>query len=67
LNEFKKLEKFLRLVFGQKRKQLGGILKSAYDIQKIEQIFKEENILLSIRSEALSLDQVLALYRKFSQ
>lgn len=65
-SEFKKLEKFLRLVFGHKRKQLGGILKSAYEQVKIENIFKEENIPLTIRAEALALDQVLALYRKFS-
>jgi 16S rRNA (adenine1518-N6/adenine1519-N6)-dimethyltransferase len=66
LSEFRKLEKFLRLIFGQKRKQLGGILKSSYEAQKIETIFKEENILLTIRSEALTLAEVLALYRKFT-
>lgn len=64
--EFKNLEKFLRLMFGNKRKQLGGILKSAYDQSKIEIIFKEENILLTIRAEALTFEQVINLYRKFN-
>jgi 16S rRNA (adenine1518-N6/adenine1519-N6)-dimethyltransferase len=67
LSEFRALEKFLRLVFAQKRKQLGGILKSAYPVDKIATIFNEENILLTIRAEALSLEQVLALYRKFTK
>jgi 16S rRNA (adenine1518-N6/adenine1519-N6)-dimethyltransferase len=67
LSEFKTLEIFLRLVFAHKRKQLGGILKSAYELKKIETIFQEENILLTVRAEALSLDQILALYRKFKK
>jgi 16S rRNA (adenine1518-N6/adenine1519-N6)-dimethyltransferase len=67
LNEFRKLEKFLRLVFGNKRKQLGGILKSAYSSEKIEKIFTGENILLTIRAEALALEQVITLYRKFNE
>ena len=66
LAEFKTLEKFLRLMFSHKRKQLGGVLKSAYPSTKIEKVFAEENILLTIRAEALSLEQVLTLYRKFS-
>jgi 16S rRNA (adenine1518-N6/adenine1519-N6)-dimethyltransferase len=65
LAQFKNLEKFLRLMFSLKRKQLGGILKSTYPASKIETIFKSENILLTIRAEALTLEQVLALYRKF--
>ena len=65
-NDFKKLEKFLRLVFAQKRKQLGGILKSAYPVELIAKIFQEENVLLTIRAEALTFEQVLALYRKFN-
>jgi 16S rRNA (adenine1518-N6/adenine1519-N6)-dimethyltransferase len=66
LQDFRKLEKFLRLMFSQKRKQLGGIMKAQYPIEKIHTIFSEENILETIRAEALTLDQVLNLYRKFS-
>lgn len=65
LGEFLKFEKFLRLVFSQKRKQLGGILKAQYQPERIHQIFTELNIELTIRAEALSLAQIQTLYRKF--
>ena len=65
LNEFQKLEKFLRLMFSQKRKQLGGVLKSSYATTLIDEVFSGLKIEKSIRAEALSLEQVLTLYRKF--
>lgn len=64
LAEFRALEKFLRQMFSQKRKQLGGILKSFYPVTKIQESFSSLDIPLTIRAEALSLDQVLELYRK---
>jgi 16S rRNA (adenine1518-N6/adenine1519-N6)-dimethyltransferase len=64
LSEFRELEKFLRLMFSQKRKQLGGVLKSSFAIQKIQETFSALNIPLTIRAEALSLKDVLELYRK---
>jgi 16S rRNA (adenine1518-N6/adenine1519-N6)-dimethyltransferase len=65
LVEFHKLEKFLRLMFSQKRKQLGGVLKSSFTPNLIDEVFTSLNIEKSIRAEALSLEQVLLLYRKF--
>ncbi len=65
LAEFLKFEKFLRLVFSQKRKQLGGVLKAQFKPEQIQQIFSELNIELTIRAEALSLAQIQTLYRKF--
>lgn len=65
LNDFSKLEKFLRLMFSQKRKQLGGILKSSYPVNLIDDVFTSLNIEKSIRAEALTLEQVLQMYRKF--
>lgn len=65
LDEFLILEKFVRHLFAQKRKQLGGHLKSSYSVEKISQIFTKLNIPLTIRAEALSLHQVLDLYRNF--
>lgn len=65
LQDFHSLEKFLRLIYSQKRKQLGGILRSQYSIEKITNVFTELNIELSVRAEALSLQQVQNLYRKF--
>jgi 16S rRNA (adenine1518-N6/adenine1519-N6)-dimethyltransferase len=64
LSEFRELEKFLRQMFSQRRKQLGGVMKSFYPPPAIKEAFEELNIALSIRSEALTLDQVLDLYRK---
>lgn len=64
LAEFDKLEKFLRHVFSQKRKQLGGVLKSFYSAELLAKHFGELNIPLTIRAEALELSQVLELYRR---
>ncbi len=66
LSEFRELEKFLRHMFSQKRKQLGGVLKSYYSIEKIQESFQALGISTTIRAEALSLEQVLKLYRKLS-
>ncbi len=66
IDDFLKLEKFLRLMFSQKRKQLGGVLKSFYQQTNIEAAFNSQDIPLSIRAEALSLEQVLNLYRILS-
>ena len=63
LAEFHTLEKFLRLLFSQKRKQLGGLLKSSFAIESIHQSFEALAIPLTIRAEALTLEQVIALYR----
>lgn len=65
LEEFKTLEKFIRIVFSQKRKQLGGILKSHFEPTRIQEIFRELNIELTIRAEALTLENILDLYRMF--
>lgn len=67
LNEFNHYEKFLRTLFAQKRKQLGGLLKSSFDQALIETSFNELSIPLTIRAEALTLDQVIALYRKLKK
>lgn len=67
LSEFHTLEKFLRTLFSQKRKQLGGLLKSSFPQPLIESSFNELNIPLTIRAEALSLTQVIDLYRKLKK
>jgi 16S rRNA (adenine1518-N6/adenine1519-N6)-dimethyltransferase len=63
LSEFRTFEKFLRVLFSQKRKQLGGVLKSAYPIELITESFAKINVPLTIRSEALTFEQVIELYR----
>lgn len=63
LSEFRTLEKFLRQMFSQKRKQLGGVLKSYYLPAKIQETFESLGIPLTIRAEALTKEQSLELYR----
>lgn len=63
LADFHKLEKFLRLLFSQRRKQLGGMLKASFPIELIQESFAKIDVPLTIRAEALTLDQVLDLYR----
>ena len=53
-------------MFSQKRKQLGGILKSYYAINVIQESFASLGIETTIRAEALTLNQVLDLYRKLN-
>jgi 16S rRNA (adenine1518-N6/adenine1519-N6)-dimethyltransferase len=62
LSEIDRYEKFLRLAFGQRRKQLGGILRAEWGTEKTEASFREAEIPMTIRAEALTMEQVLALY-----
>lgn len=64
LEEFRTLEKFLRQMFSQRRKQMGGVLKSYYLPQKIKESFESLGLQTTLRSEVLTLEQVLELYRK---
>lgn len=62
--EFRTLEKFLRQMFSQRRKQIGGVLKSYYPQTKILESFESLGLATSLRAEVLTLEQVLELYRK---
>ncbi len=63
LSQFRHFEKFLRLVFSQKRKQLGSVLKSNYSADKLAKGLADCQIERTIRSEAFDHSQVIALYR----
>lgn len=63
LNFVDEYEKFLRLVFSQKRKQLGGILKDAIGAENAKRKLQAVGLSREIRSEALSFDQVIALFK----
>ena len=62
LKDWNKYEKFLRLLFGQRRKQIGKVLKQSYPAESLSKTFEELNIPLTIRSERLSLTQVQELF-----
>lgn len=60
--DFDKLNKFSRLVFSGKRKQLLGMLKQHYNKEKLEKSFITLQISPQIRAEALTIEQVNGLY-----
>ena len=56
-------ESYLRLAFGQRRKQLGGILKGSWGEDLTRSRMDKTGISPQIRAEALSYPQVLDLFR----
>lgn len=63
LSEIDQFEKYLRLVFGQRRKQLGGILKNDWGAEAAERRLSEAGLNPQVRAEALTYEQVLKLFR----
>lgn len=63
LSEFSKFEKFLRAVFQFKRKQLGKVLKTYAAADKIEAGLAHINQPLTVRAEALKLEDLQNLYK----
>jgi 16S rRNA (adenine1518-N6/adenine1519-N6)-dimethyltransferase len=63
LSNIDAFEKYLRLVFGQRRKQLGGILKNDWGAEAAQTRLAQAGIDPQIRAEALSFEQVLKLFR----
>ncbi len=62
LEDFLVFEKFLRMLFQFKRKQMGKILKSSFTPEVIERGLSELDLLPSLRAEALELSQMQNLY-----
>ncbi|MFG1523881.1 16S rRNA (adenine(1518)-N(6)/adenine(1519)-N(6))-dimethyltransferase RsmA [Halobacteriovorax sp. RZ-3] len=67
LSEFTKFEKFLRAVFQFKRKQLGKVLKTYAPADKIEQALAKINQPLTVRAEALKLEDLQNLYKYLNE
>lgn len=67
LSEWSALEKFLRLAFSQKRKQLAGVLKSSYPLEKVKTTLTQLDAPTTVRAEALTLAQMHELYAKLAQ
>jgi 16S rRNA (adenine1518-N6/adenine1519-N6)-dimethyltransferase len=63
LEDIDAFEKYLRLIFSQKRKQLGGILKNQWGLEETQKKLEIAQIDSKIRAEALSWAQVLKLFR----
>jgi 16S rRNA (adenine1518-N6/adenine1519-N6)-dimethyltransferase len=67
LSEIEQFEKFLRLIFSQRRKQLGGILRKDWGHDKTNFSLNSVGLASEIRSEALTFNQVLKLYETSSR
>ena len=63
LEEFEQLESFIRRLFSFKRKQIGSVLKSWPEGQKVLELLKQEGFDTRQRSEGLDTEQALRLYR----
>ena len=63
LDQIDEFEKYLRLVFGQRRKQLGGILKSDWGAEIALNRLEKAGLNPQIRAEALSFQDVLNLFK----
>lgn len=66
-SQWRSLEKFLRLAFSQKRKQLAGVLKSSYPLERVKSALAELDVPATVRAEALTLAQMHELYAKLAQ
>jgi 16S rRNA (adenine1518-N6/adenine1519-N6)-dimethyltransferase len=62
LNKVDEFEKYLRLVFGQRRKQLGGILKNDWGAETALKRLSQAELDPQVRAEALSYESVLKLF-----
>lgn len=67
INEFKDFEKFLRLTFSMKRKQLGSVYKSLLDKEKVKRLLEKSNIAATIRAEALRIEDIFSLYESYKE
>lgn len=62
LSDVDHFEVYLRLVFANRRKQLGGILRKEWGAEKANHSMNAAGLSMEIRAEALTLNQVLKLY-----
>ena len=66
LNEWDKLEKFLRILFAHRRKQIMGVLKGSFSADLVENILNKLNIPPQQRAHSLELGHVIQLYKNFN-
>ena len=67
LSEINQFERYLRLVFGQRRKQLGGILKNDWGIELTQKRLEFTGLDPKVRAEAITYPEVLKLYQAFTE
>ncbi len=62
LEDVDRFEKYLRLVFSQRRKQLGGILKNEWGAELTQKRLEASELSPQIRAEALTYEDVIKLF-----
>lgn len=63
LGEVDHFEKYLRLVFSQRRKQLGGILKNEWGAELTQERLEAAKLSPQVRAEALTYEDVIKLFK----
>ena len=56
-------DKFLKIIFSSKRKTLNNNLKARFNSNEISSIFKQFNLLPTIRSEELNPQQIHDIFK----
>jgi 16S rRNA (adenine1518-N6/adenine1519-N6)-dimethyltransferase len=64
LQQIDDFEKFLRLVFSQKRKQLQGILKNDWGSHKTIKVLELSGISPEVRAEALRFEEIVKIFNE---
>jgi 16S rRNA (adenine1518-N6/adenine1519-N6)-dimethyltransferase len=67
ISDFKAYERFLRLTFSMKRKQLGSVYKSQHSKEKVEKLFRLSGVPSTVRSEGLELKSIYKLYQAYKE
>ncbi|MFZ8933789.1 MAG: rRNA adenine N-6-methyltransferase family protein, partial [Bacteriovoracaceae bacterium] len=65
LDSFKKFEEFCRILFSNRRKQVGKVLKSKYEKERIERAFQKCGLELTRRAETFTQEEVCSVYKEF--
>ncbi len=63
LVEFRKYEKFLRKLYQFKRKQVGKVLKTSFQMEEIEAALEKVGLKRTDRAETFNLEEVQLLYK----
>lgn len=67
IESFNKLNKFTRLLFSMKRKQLRSVLKSQYSKEILDALFEQTKVSPTLRAEALSTDEIYKLFKHLNK
>ncbi len=67
IKDYAQFNDFTRKAFSQKRKQLFGVLKKYYPVEKLEKCFNQISLPPTLRAEALSFDQIISIFKQLNE